>query len=159
LTVRHEGERVRVLVVSEDVTERLRAVSALRLQGDVEVVEAISGDEARDLLLVDRPDFREFDVLVVDGDLRPRGGFALLYDLRGRAVLGGAQAVPSIVLTSREQDAWLAGWAGANDVLLKPIDPFALARRVAELDGAELLPYGDAGSASAQLAAALRDPV
>jgi predicted DNA-binding antitoxin AbrB/MazE fold protein len=53
LTVRHEGERVRVLVVSEDVTERLRAVSALRLQGDVEVVEAISGDEARDLLLVD----------------------------------------------------------------------------------------------------------
>jgi DNA-binding response OmpR family regulator len=149
---------VRVLVVSEDVKERLRAVSALRLHAAAEVVEASTADEARDLLLVDRPGFREFDVLVVDGDLRPRGGFAVLYDLRGRADLGGAQAVPSLVMTSREQDAWLAGWAGANDVLLKPVDSFALARRVGELEGAELLPYGDAGSAAAQLEAALRDP-
>jgi hypothetical protein len=70
-TVSEEGGDVRVLVVSEDVKERLRAVSALRLHADAEVVEAASADEARRLLLVDR---EEYDVLVLDGDMRPRAG-------------------------------------------------------------------------------------
>jgi DNA-binding response OmpR family regulator len=150
---------VRVLVVSEDDLVRLRAVSALRLHIQADVVEVSNGEQARDLLVTDRPGHQWFDVLVVDGDMQPRGGFALLYDLRARAELGETLAAPSLVLTSREQDAWLAGWAGANDVMLKPVDPFALARRVAELEGADLLPYGDAGSSAAQLATALRQQV
>jgi DNA-binding response OmpR family regulator len=110
-------------------------------------------DEARRLLLVDG---ERFDVFVVDGDLTPRGGFALLYDLRARAEVEGTPAVPSLVMTSRVQDSWLAAWAGANEVLLKPVHPFELARRVVALEGAEAPPYGDAGSAAAQLAAATK---
>jgi DNA-binding response OmpR family regulator len=145
---------MRVLVVSEDVAERRRAVSALMLHADADVVEATSAEEARRLLIVDR---ETFDVLVVDGDMAPRGGFAVLYDLRARADLSGADAVPSLVLTSRDQDRWLAGWAGANDVLRKPVSPFVLARRVLEVADADVAAYGDAGSAAAQVAAATRD--
>lgn len=144
---------MRVLVVSEDAKERLRAVSALRLLDAVDVVESTSAADARRRLL--DPD-EAFDVLVVDGDLYPRGGYALLYDLRARAELSGQTATPALVMTSREQDAWLAGWAGANDLLLKPVDPFELARRVGALDGARPAPYGDHGAAAAQLAVALR---
>lgn len=145
---------MRVLVVSADVKERQRATSALALRPDIEVTEAVSAAEARELLLVAR---ETFDVLVVDGDLDPRGGYAVLYDLRARAELGQLDATPTLVLASRSQDEWLMRWAGANELLLKPVDPFELARRVSALEGAELRAYGDAGSAAAQVATALED--
>jgi DNA-binding response OmpR family regulator len=145
---------VRVLVVSEDVGERLRAVSGLRLHDVGEVVEVASAEEARDLLLHQG---EHFDVLVVDGDLSPRGGFAMLYDLRNRDALHSRPSAPAVVLAAREQDRWLGAWAGANEVVLKPVDPFDLARRVAGLAG-EIAPvHGDRGSAVDQVAAAVRD--
>ena len=124
---------MRVMVVSEDATERLRCVSALRLhaEDDVEAVEATSGPEARDHLAHDDG----FDVLVIDGDLFPKGGFALLYALRSRVELEGRDHVPAVILADREQDRWLADWAGANAVLVKPVAPFALARAVEGLVG------------------------
>jgi DNA-binding response OmpR family regulator len=146
---------VRVLVVSEDAKERLRAVTALTLHADAEVVEASTVDAARQLIIRER---ERYDVLVVDGDLYPRGGFAMLYDLRARCDLEGVDPTPALVMIDREQDRWLARWAGANDAMLKPVDPFQLADRVAALEGAEVPPYGDAGSAAAQVAAAIRDP-
>jgi DNA-binding response OmpR family regulator len=145
---------VRVLVVSEDVGGRLRAVSSLRLHDIGEVVEAASAEEARALLLHQK---EWFDVLVVDGDLSPRGGFAMLYDVRNRAALEGTPSAPAIVLAAREQDRWLGAWAGANEVVLKPVDPFDLARRVAALEGAEAPVHGDRGAAAEQVAMAVRD--
>lgn len=145
---------MRVLVVSEDVKERLRAASALLLHEDATVVEADSAEAARTLLLGDH---EPFDVLVMDGDLAPRGGYAVLYDLRARAELAGLDAVPSLVMAEREQDRWLAGWAGANEFMLKPVDPFQLAKAVAGLVGATPAPYGDTNSAAKQLGMATRD--
>jgi DNA-binding response OmpR family regulator len=145
---------VRVLVVSEDEKELLRAVSALEIRAAAEVDQATSAEEVRRRLVAGG---ETFDVLVVDGDLYPRGGFALLYDLRARADLAGIAPTPSLIMIARDQDVWLARWAGANDWLHKPVDPFELARRVAALEGAEVPPYGDHGSAAAQVSAALRE--
>lgn len=147
---------MRVLVVSQDPKERARATSALAFNADIEVEEAAGAEQARVRLLADGPGF---DVLVMDGDLDPRGGYAVLYDLRNRAELGAFDAVPSLVLASREQDRWIAAWAGANELLLKPVDPFELAQRVTALEGADLLPYGDEGSSAQQVATALRPPI
>ncbi len=131
---------MRVLVVSEDAVERLRAVSALRLhvERDVEVVEAVSDPQARQILRDDAA----FDLFVLDGDLRPKGGFALLYALRSRAELDRVAPLPAIILAGREQDRWLADWAGANAVLVKPVAPFALARQVEELVGVRGAEHG-----------------
>lgn len=145
---------MRVLVVSEDPKERLRATSALEFQAAAEVVESGSAEDARRRLLRDG---ETYDVLVVDGDLHPRGGFAMLYDLRARAELEGLDPIPSVILAAREQDLWLANWAGANDCLLKPVGPFVLARRVEALEGAEVRPYGDSNAAAKQVSVALRD--
>lgn len=146
---------MRVLVIAEDEIERLRAVSALRLHADAEVTEATSGEQARQALLRE-PD--AFDVVVVDGDLQPRGGFAILYDLRQQATLEGFPPLPSLVLTARIQDDWLADWAGANATLLKPVDPFELSRRVKDLVGQDVPDYGGAGNTAKQVAAALGRP-
>lgn len=140
---------MRVLVVSEEAVERLRAVSALRLhvEREVEVVEATSGPHAREILGSED----DFDVLVIDGDLRPKGGFALLYALRSRAELDGVEPVAAIIMAGREQDRWLADWAGANAVLVKPVSSFALGREVEALAGVRGAPHG-ASESSDQIA-------
>lgn len=123
---------MRVLIVSEVAAERLRASSALMLHAGAEVVEAASGEEARRQVI---DGDLEVDVLVVDGDLQPRGGFALLYDLREKFQLAGRDLPPSIVLTARAQDRFLVDWSGADRWIEKPVDPFQLARMVGELTG------------------------
>jgi DNA-binding response OmpR family regulator len=123
---------VRVLVVSEDAKERMRASSALLLHAGADVTEAATGAETKRLVRE-----QEFDVLVVDGDLYPQGGFSLLYEIREAAEFEGTVAPPALVMISREQDRWLAGWAGSNEVLIKPVDPFVLADRVGALHGVE----------------------
>ncbi len=145
---------MKVLVVSEDAKERQRAVSALELQDDVHVEEDVTAAEARHRLLREG---ERFDVLVVDGDLQPRGGYALLYDLRAHAELTGEPATPSLALIEREQDVWLARWAGCSTWVKKPVDPFAVAREAVALVGTEVPPYGDEGAAAKQVSAALRE--
>lgn len=145
---------MRVLVVGEILAERLRAVSALKLHADAEVTEVDSGERARQELLRNHD---AYDVIVMDGDIQPRGGFAILYDLRQLAELEGFDPLPALVMIARTQDAWLADWAGANATLLKPVDPFELSRRVKELLGQPAPAYGGSSGTAKQLAAALAE--
>ncbi len=116
---------MRVLIVSEDAKERQRAATALAMRQGVEIVEATSAAQCRDLHLADPA-----DVLVIDGDLKPKGGFSMLYELRAAADLAGAAHVPAIVLVERAPDQWLAAWARADGTAKKPVDPFALAKQI-----------------------------
>jgi DNA-binding response OmpR family regulator len=40
---------------------------------------------------------------------------------------------PVLLIAGRVQDAWLATWSRADDVLLHPIDPFTLGEKAANL--------------------------
>lgn len=121
---------MRVLIVSPDAAERRRATSALMLREGIEVVEAAGGGDAAAHLRD-----ATFDVLVVDGDLQPKGGFSWLYELRGQAQLHGLPHTPAIVMTSRAQDEWLADWAGAAAIVRKPVDGFVVADTVNRVAG------------------------
>ena len=122
---------MRVLIVSHDPAERQRAASALHLQDDVEIVEAAGGPEAGRLLRD-----ATFDVLVVDGDLQPKGGFSWLYELYEQAELHGTQRPPAIVMTAREQDQFLGAWSHAQALVRKPVDGFVVARAGGRAGGA-----------------------
>lgn len=121
---------MRVLIVSPDAAERQRAASALHLRDDVEVVEVAGGDSAATQLRS-----TGFDVLIVDGDLQPKGGFSWLYELRAQAQLHGIERPPAIVMVARAQDQFLADWSGAEAVVRKPVDGFDVADLVARLAG------------------------
>lgn len=121
---------MRVLVISEQAAERLRATTALRLRDDVEVVEAVTAEQGRTLVQEE-----DFDVLVIDGDLRPQGGFSLLYEIREGGEYTGQPTPPALVMIAREQDRFLSDWSGANELMLKPVDPFQLSARVTALAG------------------------
>lgn len=140
---------MRVLVVSEDAAERQRASSALTLQADAEIVEVATGDEARTRLI---DGDLTVDVLVIDGDLQPRGGFAVLYDLHARADLASTQLPPTVVLTARDQDRFLVTWSRADAAVSKPVDPFELARVVGDLAAGSGSGDLAAGSGSGELA-------
>ncbi len=121
---------MRVLIVSPDPAERQRAASALHLQDDVEIVEVAGGPDAGVQLRDDT-----FDVLVVDGDLQPKGGFSWLYELEQQARMHGTQRPPAIIMAARVEDRWLGAWATAEAMVRKPVDGFVVARHVAELAG------------------------
>lgn len=142
---------MRVLVVGEDAAERSRVVSAMGLLEGAEAFEVDNVADVRRRVLVDG---EHFDVIVVDGDLDPRGGYAALYDLRQRFELDGRTPIPSLVLASRPQDAWLTRWAGANGMLLKPVDTFELIARLAEVADEPAPAYGDEAATRAQVRAA-----
>lgn len=143
---------MRVMVVSADQVERLRATTAMDI-GEFDIVEFDTVDEARPTILGDA---QGYDVLVVDGDLAPRGGYAFLYELRGACELAGRPPVPSVILASRTSDRWLADWAGASAMLLKPVAPFDVVAAVRSAATSGVPEYGDKGSAAAQVGSALR---
>lgn len=119
---------MRILIVSEHEVVRSRAATMLRPRPGVEVVDAVTAGAAKQLLVDE-----EFDVLVVDGDLSPQGGFSFLYEFDQQAEQVGTTTPPAIVLTARTEDRWLADWAHAATTLPKPVDPFAVARAVDDL--------------------------
>lgn len=119
---------MRVMIVSEDPRERQRAATALAIRTDIEVVEVDSAAECRRVHAAEPA-----DCLVIDGDLRPKGGFSMLYELRAQADLEGRPHVPAIVLVDRGPDQWLAQWARADATADKPVDPFAVAKLVDRL--------------------------
>lgn len=133
---------MRVLVVSDDASVRMRATTALELYVDAEVVEATGSASAKTLVADE-----DYDVLVIDGDMRPQGGFSLLYEIRESSEYHGEASAPALVLIAREQDRFLTDWSGANELLLKPADPFLLAERVAALAGETASVHGARPSA------------
>ena len=119
---------MRVLIVSPEPHERQRAASALDLEADVEVVEAAGGSQAAGLLRS-----TGIDVIIIDGDMQPKGGFSWLYELGQQAQLHDTQRPPAVVMTARAQDGFLADWSGAEAVVAKPVDGFRVRDLVLDL--------------------------
>lgn len=128
---------MRVLLACQQPAVVARASSALLLLADVEVVE-VSDPTAAQRLVRDET----FDVLILDGDLAPKGGFALLYEIRADGDLRGDETPPAVILVTRTQDSFLAEWSRADATVTKPVDPFALAGVVGELIGGSLAVAG-----------------
>jgi len=121
---------VKALLVSPDGESRqaMRViVSALerRLGTEVEFLEATDGERAASMA------DRESPKLIVADEIASRAGaFALAKELRDR--LDPFAGVVAILL-ERRHDSWLAEWSGADAWFVKPLDPFAVTDRLAEL--------------------------
>ena len=74
---------------------------------------------------------RAADLYILDGEAVPEGGMGIARQLKDEIF----NCPPTMVITGRVQDAWLAGWSGADAVVTHPIDPFTLAKSVAQVLG------------------------
>ncbi|HEX8135719.1 MAG TPA: response regulator [Actinomycetes bacterium] len=119
---------ITILLVADDqpFRERLRlALERLEVSGEeVRFLEAANGNDALVLAEADRP-----DLVVVEVGATPYGGFGLTRDLKARP----ETSCPVIVVLERFQDEWLGRWAGADALVNRPVDPFALAQVARQL--------------------------
>ncbi len=119
----------RVLVYSDDVDTRAQVRLAVgrrlsRGAPDIEWSEAATHD-----VVVAAADAGGLDLLVLDGEAAKSGGMGLCRQLKHEVF----RCPPVLVLVGRPQDAWLASWSLADEVLSHPLDPVELQRVVARL--------------------------
>jgi CheY-like chemotaxis protein len=114
---------IQILLVADDpgFRDRLRlALERLELSGEeVSFLEAVNGNDA--LVIAEA---RHPDLVVADVAVSPYGGFGLTRDLKARP----DTACPVILVLERFQDEWLGRWSGADALVNRPVDPFALAQ-------------------------------
>jgi CheY-like chemotaxis protein len=117
-----------ILLVADDPGFRDRlglALERLELSGEeVSFLEAANGNDALVLAEAHRP-----DLVVADVAATPYGGFGLTRDLKADP----ATACPVILVLERIQDEWLGRWSGADALVNRPVDPFALAQVASRL--------------------------
>jgi DNA-binding response OmpR family regulator len=114
---------IKVLLVTsgQPARERLRlALERLEVTGEaVEFLETGDGNDAVVLAETQRP-----DLLVVEVGVTPYGAFGIARDVKASP----RTACPVIIVVERPQDEWLARWSGADAMVSRPVDPFALAQ-------------------------------
>jgi DNA-binding response OmpR family regulator len=91
--------------------------------GRIDWVECANYSQVKDQL-----DSGQVDLVILDGDAQPTGGVGLCRQFKNEI----KDCPPIIVLLLRSQDRWLAAWAQADAVLLRPVDPVTAATTVAE---------------------------
>ena len=119
------SELVKCLLV-DDLPENLFALSQLLRQDDVEILEARSGAEALEILLVHEVALALLDVQMPDMD-----GFELAEVMRGSA---RTRHIPIIFITAgaHDQHRVFQGYeSGAVDFLYKPVEPRILKNKAA----------------------------
>lgn len=121
---------MKALLISPDpaLREQLRVAvrSSERRSGKPwESLEASDGIQGMKMAWRELP-----DLVVADEISSGAGAFAVAKELKGaEKPFPGAV----ILVLARKQDEWLARWSGADAWVSKPVDPFLLADKVAEV--------------------------
>ena len=126
---------LRILVYSDDSSVRAAIAGALgtRLATDLaphEIIEFATGKALR--LFTDRKGAtanNQVDLFILDGEAVPEGGMGIARQLKDEIF----ECPPVLVITGRQEDAWLAAWSMAEASVMHPIDPFTLAHTAANL--------------------------
>jgi len=119
----------RILLYSDDVDARaqVRLAVGRRLRRgapDIEWVEVATA-----AAVIATTEAGGLDLLILDGEADKVGGLGLARQLKDEIY----RCPPTLVLTGRPQDAWLASWSNADGVVSRPLDPVEVHAAVAAL--------------------------
>lgn len=123
-----------VLVVSDADWVRNEVRAALIGPG-FQVVEVSRGQDVREAVARQNP-----DLVIVDMQISNMGGVAVTIDLRLEESADRLGHVPVLLLLDREADRFLAHRAGAEAMLLKPVDAGTLRRTVRQVLSSAAVP-------------------
>jgi DNA-binding response OmpR family regulator len=118
-----------VLLYSDDVDTRNAVRLAVGRRPAADLPAVTWTECATAAAVIEAVDAGGLDLLILDGEAAPAGGMGLCKQLKDEIY----QCPPVLVLTGRPQDAWLATWSRADQVVPHPLDPVAVAEAVAEL--------------------------
>jgi DNA-binding response OmpR family regulator len=128
-------KKKQIAIYSDDSSVRAAVILALgnRIAEDLpehEVIEFATGPALRQY--IDRNSLDgtfKIDLFILDGEATPEGGLGVARQLKDEVF----NCPPVLAITGRKQDAWLAAWSKVEASVVHPIDPFTLARTVADL--------------------------
>ncbi len=126
---KHDQDRLRVLVYSDDVNTRQQVILALGRRPHPDLPEVTYVEVATEPVVIQNLDAGGIALAILDGEAVPAGGMGIAKQLKDEIF----QCPPILVLTGRPQDAWLATWSRADGVVPHPIDPIQLAETVVAL--------------------------
>jgi DNA-binding response OmpR family regulator len=126
---KHDQDRLRVLVYSDDVNTRQQVILALGRRPRPDLPELTYVEVATEPVVIQNMDAGGIDLAILDGEAVPAGGMGIAKQLKDEIY----QCPPLLVLTGRPQDAWLATWSRADAAVPHPIDPIQLAESVVAL--------------------------
>jgi DNA-binding response OmpR family regulator len=120
---------LRICVYSDDRHTREKVMLALgkRPHPDLPVIEYV--ECATEPVVVATMERGDIDLAILDGEAVPAGGMGIARQLKDEIF----RCPPLLVLTGRQDDAWLAAWSRADAVVPHPIDPMRLADAVTRL--------------------------
>jgi DNA-binding response OmpR family regulator len=121
-------ERVTVLVYSNSDALRAQVRTAVGRRPAPDVGRIDWVECAAHAQFVGEMDQGGIDLAIVDGEAQPTGGMGLARQFKNELV----DCPPIVVLIARPQDAWLATWSLADDVIHMPLDPVEAAAVVAK---------------------------
>jgi DNA-binding NtrC family response regulator len=128
-------KKKQIAIYSDDSSVRAAIIVALgnRVADDLpehEVHEFATGPALRQYIDRKSQDGTfKIDLFIVDGEATPEGGLGIARQLKDEVF----NCPPVLAITGRKEDAWLAAWSKAEASVIHPIDPFTLARTVADL--------------------------
>jgi len=128
-------KKKQIAIYSDDGSVRAAVILALgnRIAEDLpehEIHEFATGAALRQY--IDRKSLDgtfKIDLFILDGEATPEGGLGVARQLKDEVF----NCPPVLAITGRKEDAWLAAWSKVEASVIHPIDPFTLARTVAEL--------------------------
>ncbi len=123
------AQPLKVLVYSDDANTRNQVILALgkRPHPDLPTIDYV--EVATEPVVIQQMDTGEIDLAILDGEAVPAGGMGIAKQLKDEIY----ECPPILVLTGRQQDAWLATWSRAEAAVSHPIDPLQLADAVIRL--------------------------
>jgi DNA-binding response OmpR family regulator len=108
-----------------EIRERIITAIGRRPAPDVGRVDSLECSAVHEVMTATAG--RQADVLILDGEAQPTGGIGI-----SRQIHLEAQVIPPVILVVRRaDDRWLATWAGADEILVYPLDPVTAAECVA----------------------------
>lgn len=124
-----------IAIYSDDSSVRASITSALGSQVASDLPKhAIMEFATANALRVYADAGNEIALFILDGEAVPEGGMGIARAFKDEIF----HCPPVLLITGRVQDAWLASWSRADEVLIHPIDPFLLADKTANLLRARL---------------------
>jgi DNA-binding response OmpR family regulator len=123
------ADPLKILVYSDDATTRSQVVLALGKRPHPDLPEAEYVEVATEPVVIQQMDSGTIDLAILDGEAVPAGGMGIAKQLKDEIY----QCPPILVLTGRQQDAWLATWSRADAAVPHPIDPLLLGEVVVRL--------------------------
>lgn len=120
---------LRVLVYSSNANTRRLIERSLGRRPDIDGAPVDFINAATHHAVIQHMASGVIDVAILDGEASPAGGLGIAKQLKDEL----SPCPPVVVLTGRDDDAWLARWSQADAAVPHPIDPLVLTETVVPL--------------------------